>query len=153
MIASLVIDEIRELLAEGRLSYRAIAERAGVSRGLVTNVANGRRPDYDAIRRRRQENFEPIALGPLARCRTCGGLVHLPCRLCQLQEQLATSPPRSADPRSPEPLELELRGEARVRYEAIHQRRMEQGEPTDEDETAPAEEEFFLFDEDDEDWL
>ncbi|HLA85987.1 MAG TPA: hypothetical protein VJL29_14440 [Thermoguttaceae bacterium] len=138
MIATDVIDAIRELLAEGRMSRRRIARTLGVSRGVVAGVAEGRRPDYDAMRRRREENTQPLALGPLRRCPTCGGMVHVPCRLCALREQLLETARNTArrmpDLRLTEPLGLELHGEARSRYEAIHSRRMQQGELCVEDE-------------------
>ncbi len=137
MIATAVIDEIRKLLAEGRMSQRRIAKKMGVSRGAVAGVANGQRPDYDELRRRREENQEPIPLGPLARCSTCGGMVYLPCRLCQIREQLARLPQRLANGRPAEPLGLDLRGEARARYEAVHLRRMRQGELCEQVEQAP----------------
>ncbi|NLF06403.1 MAG: winged helix-turn-helix domain-containing protein, partial [Pirellulaceae bacterium] len=39
MISTDLIDEVRRLLREGRLSQRKIAERTGVSRGTVNAVA------------------------------------------------------------------------------------------------------------------
>ena len=135
MIASEVIDSVRRLLAEGRLSQRKIAKRLGVSRGVVAGVAIGRRPDYEKLRRRRQQEQQPLLLGPLRRCGTCGGMVHVPCRLCALRSQLAGAPPRVPERRPDEPLALELRGEARSRYEAVHLRRMQEGEQDEEDET------------------
>lgn len=138
MIAPSVIDSIRELLAEGRLSQRKIAKSLGVSRGVVASVADGRRPDYEALRRRREENRQPLPLGPVVRCPTCGGRVHWPCRLCALRERLAGAPPRDVDRRPTEPLGLELRGEARARYEAIHLRRMRQGELDNEGDAVAA---------------
>jgi hypothetical protein len=134
MIAPSVIDSIRDLLADDRLSQRQIAQQLGVSRGVVAAVAEGRRPDYAAIRRRREESKQPVVLGPLRRCPTCGGMVHRPCRLCALREELTGAPPRVMDRRPIEPMGLELRGEARARYEAIHLRRMQQGEPVESDE-------------------
>ena len=128
MIASTVIDSIRELLAEGRLSQRKIACRLGVSRGTVASVALGRRPDYEAIRRRREQREQPIVPGPVARCRTCGGRVHMPCRLCAVREELAARPRRIRDRRPLEPLGLELHGDARARYEAVHRERVRRGE-------------------------
>ena len=127
MIASDVVDSIRGLLAEGELSQRKIAQQLGVSRGTVASVASGRRPDYDALRRREQSQ-QPLPLGPLVRCSTCGGMVHVPCRLCAMRLKMARSPKRPVDPRPMEPLGLELRGEARTRYEVVHRKRMKEGE-------------------------
>jgi len=144
MIAPTVIDSIRQLLAEGRLSQRRIAKSLGVSRGTVASVADGRRPDYEALRRRREESRQPLVLGPLGRCPTCGGMVHRPCRLCSLRAELAGAPRREPDRRPTEPLGLELRGEARARYEAVHLRRIEQGElvePDEANEVEPADQE------------
>ena len=39
MIATTVVDEVRRLLREGRLSQRSIALRIGVSRGTVNAIA------------------------------------------------------------------------------------------------------------------
>jgi len=128
MIAPAMIDSIRELLAAGQLSQRKIARRLGVSRGTVAGVAAGRRPDYEAIRRKREESRQPIPLGPLGRCATCGGLVYQPCRLCELRRQLAKLPRRAVDRRPIEPMGVELRGDAKTRYEAVHLARMQQGE-------------------------
>ena len=133
MIAPVVIDRIRRLLAERRLSQRKIAAIVGVSRGSVAGVARGDRPDYEAIRRKRQEQKDPLPRGPLGRCPTCGGKVYMPCRLCQIREQLAAQPRSPRDVRPVEPLSLELRGEALARYEAVHRLRMRQGELAEQD--------------------
>jgi transcriptional regulator with XRE-family HTH domain len=42
MIATTVVDEIRRLLRQGRLSQRKIASRIGVSRGTVNAIALGK---------------------------------------------------------------------------------------------------------------
>jgi Helix-turn-helix len=72
--------EVKRLLDEGGLSRRAIAQATGVSRGTVNAIANGDRGLYGA---------EPMD-GPLrpqsasaSRCPECGGLVYLPCVLCE----------------------------------------------------------------------
>ena len=43
MIATALVEEIRHMLREGRLSQREIAKRLGVSRGTVNAIASGRR--------------------------------------------------------------------------------------------------------------
>ncbi len=43
MITATVVDEIRRMLREGRLSQRKIAVRIGVSRGTVNAIALGKR--------------------------------------------------------------------------------------------------------------
>ncbi|NLE38184.1 MAG: helix-turn-helix transcriptional regulator [Pirellulaceae bacterium] len=133
MIAPVVIDRIRRLLAERKLSERKIAALVGVSRGTVAGVARGDRPDYEAMRRKRQEQKDPLPRGPLGRCPTCGGKVYMPCRLCQMRAALADWPPSPRDERPVPTLDLELRGETLSRYEAIHRLRMQQGELIEQD--------------------
>lgn len=81
MIAQTLVDDVRRLLGEGRLSQRKIAARTGVSRGTVGAIAAGRRPDYAA---RRLEQFDSPS-GPPVRCPGCGGRVRMPCLLCRLR--------------------------------------------------------------------
>ncbi|HBO45331.1 MAG TPA: hypothetical protein DD670_15660 [Planctomycetaceae bacterium] len=133
MIAPVVIDQIRRLLAERKLSQRKIAALVGASRGTVAGVARGDRPDYEAIRRKRQAQKDPLPRGPLVRCPTCGGKVYMPCRLCQMREELANRPPSPPDTRPVPTLDLELRGETLSRYEAVHRLRMQQGEMAEQD--------------------
>ncbi len=84
MLAPSKVKEVEQLLAEGQLSQRKIAKRTGVSRGTVGAIASGERPDYDERLRARAEELQP--LGPVERCRTCGGRVHMPCRLCRVRK-------------------------------------------------------------------
>jgi hypothetical protein len=81
MISAPVIREIRRLLAEGLLSYRAIAGQVGVSRGTVLRVALKRRGDHEA---RRGPRIVPPT-GPPERCPGCGALAQMPCLVCQLR--------------------------------------------------------------------
>ncbi len=83
MLAETKIDEARRLLAEGKLSQRRIAQAIGISRATLSGIASGKRPDYEALRRARGQEEEP--LGPVERCPTCGGKVHMPCRLCRVR--------------------------------------------------------------------
>ena len=83
MLAETKIDEARRLLAEGKLSQRRIAQAIGISRATLSGIASGKRPDYEALRRARGQAEEP--LGPVERCPTCGGKVHMPCRLCRVR--------------------------------------------------------------------
>ena len=53
MIGEDTVAEIRRLLADGSLSQRKIAGLTHVSRGTVSAIASGRRPQYDAADRRR----------------------------------------------------------------------------------------------------
>ena len=117
MIPPSAVQEIRRLLAEGKLSYRKIAKVAGVSRGSVSLIASGKRPDYKP----RKELAEEVPSGPPERCPSCGALVYMPCRLCRLRAFLARLKRlfarRSAGP--PEPIVLELNEEHRARYEEV----------------------------------
>lgn len=82
MYPNAVILEVRGLLEEGSLSHRAIASQLGVSRGVVDNIAAGRRGlrcHGDA----RPRNSREHALGTPSRCPHCGGLVYGACLLCQ----------------------------------------------------------------------
>ena len=82
MIASGIVREIRRLLDQGELSQRKIAASTGVSRGTVSAIARGARPDYDARRRERGEDFIPPS-GVARRCPGCGRLVQMPCLACR----------------------------------------------------------------------
>ncbi len=85
MFPNAVILQIRSLLDEGELSHRAIAEKLGVSRGVVNNIAGGRRGlrslKDDRVRQSR-EHFQSLP----KRCRCCGGLVFGPCLLCRARD-------------------------------------------------------------------
>ena len=84
MIATSVVDEIRRLLREGRLSQRSIARQIGVSRGTVNAIALGK-CTHDRVRRQRDEDgFIPPAGLPV-RCPGCGGKVQMPCLLCYIR--------------------------------------------------------------------
>jgi transposase len=84
MIAEAKICEVQRLLTVGGLSHRKIAKMVGISRATVGAIASGKRPDYEARRHARLEDY-PETLGPLARCGGCGGLVYTPCRLCRVR--------------------------------------------------------------------
>jgi hypothetical protein len=78
------VNEIDSLVHEGTLSHRKIATRLGVSRGVVSAIANGRRGLYG------QDPFakySPLApTSPPTRCPTCGYRVYLPCLVCRARE-------------------------------------------------------------------
>lgn len=82
MLNRYVIDQVKTLLAQGELSQREIARRLKISRGTVNAIANGRRRD-----RPEPDPNEDIGLfvGPPRRCRDCGGMVYMPCLLCQVR--------------------------------------------------------------------
>ena len=81
MLSSAMVEEIRRLLVEGKLSQREISQQLRVSRGTVTSVALNRRHE-----RPEPEDETQLHAGPPTRCRTCGGLVYLPCVLCRARE-------------------------------------------------------------------
>lgn len=84
MLANTLVSEIRGLLADGGLSQRKIAQRAGVSRGTVNAIARGRRPDSTV--RGPQPPDDSIAPDGLPRrCPGCGGMVQMPCLLCYVR--------------------------------------------------------------------
>lgn len=83
MIPLAAVDQIKRLLREGTLSQRRIARRVGVSRGTVNAIARGRRPDDHA--RREREDRSVVPSGPVRRCRTCGGMVQMPCLACRVR--------------------------------------------------------------------
>ena len=82
MISFGVVDQIKRLLAEGKLSQRKIARQLGVSRGTVHAIARGKRPDYQSRREDKDDWAAPS--GPPARCPTCGGMVQMPCLACRV---------------------------------------------------------------------
>ena len=84
MIASVAVEEIKQLLRDGSLSQRKIARRTGVSRGTVNAIALGTRKDGRPQRRKEGGEFVPPS-GPFVRCPLCGGRVQMPCLLCRVR--------------------------------------------------------------------
>jgi hypothetical protein len=84
MIAPPVVEEIKRLLAEGRTSQRKIAKQLGVSRGTVNAIALGKRPERPPVPPDGEDELPPPD-GPVMRCPTCGGLVHMPCLACRVR--------------------------------------------------------------------
>lgn len=73
--------EVKELLDKGTLSRRAIARLTGVSRGSVNAIANGERGLVGA------EPCEEVERSTTAeRCPGCGGMVFMPCVLCEARQ-------------------------------------------------------------------
>ncbi len=83
MIAAAMVEEVRRLLSQC-VSHRDITRRTGVSRSTVNEIAQGRRRDRpDRIENEyRSLRFDSSP----RRCRDCGGLVYLPCQLCELRK-------------------------------------------------------------------
>ena len=124
MITANIVTEVRRLLAERKLSQRKIARRTGISRGSVGAIASGKRPDYEMPDRFAEEDEEPT--GPPERCRNCGGMVYMPCRLCKARQTIAERR-RSRTCETNETPELNLRPEHRARYEEVLAWRDRQG--------------------------
>ncbi len=128
MLAPSVVNEIRRLLVGQELSYRKISRITGVSRGTIGSIAAGTRPDYEAMRPPRSDDpLEPT--GPPQRCPGCGGLVYLPCRLCDArklidarQETKPAKNPRGGGA-TEEAVGFQLKDEHQRRYEEVRARR------------------------------
>ncbi len=86
MLAESLVDQVFRLLSEGQMSQRKIALLTGVSRGIVGAIARGRRR-LDLRPKCADDDDRP--LGPPTRCRGCGGMVYMPCRLCRIRAILA----------------------------------------------------------------
>ena len=65
---------IGALLEAGELSQREIARRLRVNRKTVDKAA-------------RRLSGPDASPGPKRRCPTCGGMVEMPCRLCEVRHQ------------------------------------------------------------------
>lgn len=85
MIPAGMVEEVRRLLAQGRLSQRQIARRTGVSRGTVAAIASGRR-HTSGPRTALPAEAAPGGYpgGKPVRCPGCGALVQMPCLACWL---------------------------------------------------------------------
>ncbi|TWT86265.1 hypothetical protein Mal64_38050 [Pseudobythopirellula maris] len=92
MLSLALIEEVKRLLDEGRLSQRAIAEKLAVSRGTVSALATGKRHVFG---REQQAGEDPstLPLAPPERCPGCGGMVHMPCVLCEALAYLGRHEP------------------------------------------------------------
>jgi len=92
MLPTTLVLEIRRLLDLRELSQRAIALQVGVSRGIVAEMASGRRGDHG-----NDPELQSLRLSPNReltipiRCPACGGLVYAPCRLCRAQAARAAT--------------------------------------------------------------
>jgi DNA-binding CsgD family transcriptional regulator len=76
--------EVKRLLDEGRLSRRSIARITGISRGSVNAIANGDRGLVGA-----ELQNEVVRSLVAERCVACGGLVYMPCVLCEARRYAA----------------------------------------------------------------
>lgn len=126
MLKPHVVAEVKRLLATGLFSQRKIAGTTGVSRGSVHRIATGKRPDYEA---QQEADEAPIDEGPLVRCTGCGGLQHIPCRVCRDRVHKALRRGRRGVQAADPPIVgIELVGEHRRRYEEIRRRKQQAGE-------------------------
>jgi hypothetical protein len=96
MLSQTIVDHVRQLLVEGKISQRKIARQLGISRGTVGAIASGKREDY--VRKPPEESY---CLLPAMRCPGCGGNVHPPCRFCKVRafraKELARAKARRRD--------------------------------------------------------
>jgi hypothetical protein len=123
MIAPHLIEQVQQLLIEGKFSHRKIERITGVSRGTIGAIAAGKR-----CIRPRSAGFwedEPVVPDvPPQRCPDCGGMVYMPCRLCRTQKAMAASAMLRAlvKTRARQPvvlLGLNLKPVHRERYEEV----------------------------------
>jgi hypothetical protein len=128
MLAQYVVDRVRKLRTEEKLSYRAISKRTGASRGAIAKIANGQRP-YRLSGEDEESDDSPV---PPERCPTCGGLVFPPCCYCNLEMFLREHPEKMNYWR-PEiifsDVKLDLRPRDRARYEIARRKRREMKAP------------------------
>lgn len=113
---------IRNMLAQGT-SRRQVSHQLGVGRNQVRAIHRALRPNDQRRRRCTKERplrprFEHL------RCKTCGGLVHLPCIACQIarlwsETQVASGETIHRDAY----LGIELRGSDFHRYLSVKQAR------------------------------
>ncbi len=89
MLPRVLVLEVKRLLDEGALSRRAIAAQTGVSRGSVNAIANGDRGLHGAEPEELTGEFPPRDL-VASRCLECGGMVYMPCVLCEARRHRRT---------------------------------------------------------------
>jgi predicted XRE-type DNA-binding protein len=87
MHSSAVIREIDRLIQQGVLSQRQISARLGVSRGIVSAVASGRRGMYGKDSLKIHSPCVPETIP--TRCPGCGYRVYLPCIICSIRAHQA----------------------------------------------------------------
>ncbi len=109
-----LVREVKRLLAEGKLTQRAIVRRLPISRGSVGNIATGKRPDYESLRLAKQtQEAEWKSTGVKVRCRCC----HLRRGLKLAGVEMFRRPDGAFE------LKLELQPEDLERYEKVHARK------------------------------
>jgi hypothetical protein len=126
MLKPSIVEEIRFLLAEKKWNYGQIARAAGVCRATVGRIARGEGPYAHAP----EPPGEAEPTGPAERCKACGGLVYMPCRVCRLRRRMALRrPARRPRPEAGEGglLGLDLKPEHRARYQEVRAWRQRAG--------------------------
>jgi hypothetical protein len=121
---------IEQLLRAGR-PPKEVAEAVGCGHGTVEAIRSGRRSPRKSRRaeyrrRKDQEAVEELREVEWRYCDACGATVTWPCVACAARRQGAGVRSQGAGNGKPgRPiLGLELRGQARERYEALHRRRI-----------------------------
>jgi hypothetical protein len=127
MIAPKTVAEIQRLLDLKTYSQRQIARLLGVSRNSVGAVASGKR---DYVLAGACDDGPAETAGPPARCPGCGGLVYMPCLLCQLRKKRPRAATRSRATDFAASPDLDLRPEHRERYQEIRAWRREAADMT-----------------------
>lgn len=124
MISREKLEAIYALLAEGKLSQRAIARTVGVSRNTVAAIVHKRRDCYErALREGGVGSRSQPELRRRGRCPLCRAVVYLPCLACLVRQLVAAGALRPLPPAPDEPLRLELRPAEWRRYVQIRLRR------------------------------
>lgn len=82
MIAWKVVEEIQEMLASGKFTKREIGRRMNVSHSTITRIESGKRQPRRPAARTTQRSGDHDFESPPRRCPDCGGLVYMPCLLC-----------------------------------------------------------------------
>ena len=82
MLSTALVHEIHQMLQEGK-THRKIAAHLGVSRSIVSAIANGSRGLYG---REVLDDYSPLTpTSPPTRCPGCGYRVYLPCLICAMR--------------------------------------------------------------------
>jgi predicted Zn-ribbon and HTH transcriptional regulator len=120
-----VVERVKELLADGRLSQRQIARQAQVSRTSVQQIAGGQHRKKAASTGRLMPG-ETLLAQPTT-CQTCGNKIAIkPCRICKSRQMKAKRTASSVPPpkgQQPHNLAIELRPEHEARLNAVRKRR------------------------------
>jgi hypothetical protein len=85
MLSITVVNKIDDLLREGQLSHRKIAEQMGVSRSIVSAISRGSRGIYGKDEAGKYSPLTPAS--PPVRCPRCGYRVYMPCLICMVRQK------------------------------------------------------------------